>query len=115
VARLTKGAYCAFDAGSIAQLREFLRAVCAFATGGLTALADLRTDSARKLRLTWRDEHTLVIGENDARRIVTTQIQGDLRCFICGDADGEQYGLEEAPDGGGFVVYKDQRRKDSKS
>jgi hypothetical protein len=47
--RLTKGAYHAFDAGSIAQLRELLRAVAVFATGGLTALSDLRTDSARKL------------------------------------------------------------------
>ena len=49
MARLTKGAYHGFDAGSIAQLRELLRAVAVFATGGLTALADLRTDSARKL------------------------------------------------------------------
>src|SRR5262245_42608081 len=49
MARLTKGAYCTFDTGAIAQLRELLRAVAVFATGGLTALADLRTDSARKL------------------------------------------------------------------
>ena len=49
MARLTKGAYCAFDFNSIAQLRDLLRAVAAFAVGGLTALADLRTDSARKL------------------------------------------------------------------
>src|SRR5262249_2821872 len=49
MARLTKGAYCAFDSSSIGQLRELLRAVAAFATGGLTALADQRTDSARKL------------------------------------------------------------------
>jgi len=49
VARLTKGAYCAFDAGSIAQLRELLRAVAAFAVGGLTALSDLRSEAARKL------------------------------------------------------------------
>jgi len=46
---LTGGAYHAFDAGSIAQLRELLQAVARFAVGGLTALADLRTDSARKL------------------------------------------------------------------
>jgi len=46
---LTKGAYYAFDAGSIAQLRELLQAVARFAVGGLTALADLRTDGARKL------------------------------------------------------------------
>jgi len=49
VARLTKGAYCAFDTGAIAQLRELLRAVAAFATGGLTALSDLRSEGARKL------------------------------------------------------------------
>jgi hypothetical protein len=49
VARLTKGAYCAFDSNSVAQLRDLLRAVAAFAVGGLTALSDLRTDSARKL------------------------------------------------------------------
>jgi hypothetical protein len=46
---LTGGAYHAFDAGSIAQLHELLQAVARFAVGGLTALADLRTDSARKL------------------------------------------------------------------
>jgi hypothetical protein len=49
LAHLTKGAYHAFDAGSIAQLRELLQAVARFAVGGLTALADLRTDSARRL------------------------------------------------------------------
>ena len=27
------------------------------------------------------------------------------RCFICGDADGEEYGLDEIP-GGGFTVFK---------
>jgi hypothetical protein len=55
--------------------------------------------------LTWRDEHTLVIGDDDVRRIVTTQIDGNLRCFICGDADGEAYGIDAVPDGG-FVVFK---------
>jgi hypothetical protein len=49
MARLTNGAYCKFDSGSAHQLAELLRAVAAFAVGGLTALADLRTDSARKL------------------------------------------------------------------
>jgi hypothetical protein len=46
---LTGGAYHAFDAGSIAQLRELLQAVAHFAVGGLTALEDLHTPSARKL------------------------------------------------------------------
>src|SRR5262249_29263513 len=49
MARLTKGAYCAFDSNSIAQLRELLRAVAAFAAGGLTALSDLRSEAAVKL------------------------------------------------------------------
>lgn len=49
IARLTKGAYSKFDAGAARQLGELLRAVAVFATGGLSALADLRTDSARKL------------------------------------------------------------------
>jgi hypothetical protein len=49
MARLTKGAYYAFDSGAIAQLRELLRAVAAFAVGGLTALSDLRSEGARKL------------------------------------------------------------------
>ena len=57
--------------------------------------------------LYWRDEHTLVIGDNDARYIVTTQIDGDLRCFVCSDAGGkQQYGLDEVPGGGGFVIYE---------
>lgn len=38
IARLTKGAYCRFDAGSAAQLRELLKAVAAYAAGGRKAL-----------------------------------------------------------------------------
>ena len=49
MARLTKGAYSKFTPGAARELAELLRAVAAFAVGGLTALADLRTDSARKL------------------------------------------------------------------
>ncbi len=41
IARLTKGAWCPFDAGASAQLRELLRAAAAYAAGGHTALADL--------------------------------------------------------------------------
>jgi hypothetical protein len=40
IARLTKGAYCRFDAGSAAQLRELLSAVAAYAAGGQAALED---------------------------------------------------------------------------
>jgi hypothetical protein len=49
LARLTNGAHCQFNAGAARELAELLRAVAAFAVGGIAALADLRTDSARKL------------------------------------------------------------------
>jgi hypothetical protein len=45
VARLTRGAYCRFNAGAAHELRELLRAVAAYAAGGLKALSDL---SARR-------------------------------------------------------------------
>ncbi len=41
IARLTRGAYCAFDANSADQLRSLLRAVAVFAAGGQAALEDL--------------------------------------------------------------------------
>ena len=40
IARLTHGAYCPFDAGSAAQLRELLSAVAVYAAGGRKALED---------------------------------------------------------------------------
>jgi hypothetical protein len=49
IATLTNGAYFQFDAGAAHELAELLRAVAAFAVGGLTALADQRTDASRKL------------------------------------------------------------------
>jgi hypothetical protein len=49
IARLTKGAYCMFMPGAARELTELLRAVAAFAVGGLTALADQRGEGARKL------------------------------------------------------------------
>jgi hypothetical protein len=41
IARLSNGAWCRFDAGAAAQLRELLRAAAAYAAGGRLALADL--------------------------------------------------------------------------
>ncbi len=41
IARLTRGAYCRFDAGSAAQLRELLSAVAVYAAGGKAALERL--------------------------------------------------------------------------
>jgi hypothetical protein len=40
IARLTRGAYCPFDAGSARQLRELLSAVAVYAAGGQAALED---------------------------------------------------------------------------
>jgi hypothetical protein len=40
MARLSRGAYCRFDAGSAEQLRQLLGAVAAYAAGGPAALAD---------------------------------------------------------------------------
>jgi hypothetical protein len=40
IATLTRGAYCRFDAGSAAQLRQLLAAVAVYAAGGRKALAD---------------------------------------------------------------------------
>lgn len=41
IARLTKGAYCRFDAGSASQLRDLLTAVAVYASGGRKALQQL--------------------------------------------------------------------------
>jgi hypothetical protein len=49
VARLTKGAYCRFEAGSAAQLKDLLTAVAAYAAGGRKALAALGGRAPRLL------------------------------------------------------------------
>jgi hypothetical protein len=49
LARLSGGAYGKFDAGAAKQLGDLLRAVAAFAIGGVKALANQQTDSARRL------------------------------------------------------------------
>jgi hypothetical protein len=51
IARLSRGAYCHFDTGSAQQLAELLRAVAAYAAGGLKALADLSARKAGGARL----------------------------------------------------------------
>ena len=45
IARLTKGAWCRFDSGSAAQLRDLLSAVAVYAAGGRKALEDMRRGS----------------------------------------------------------------------
>jgi hypothetical protein len=69
---------------------------------GDTAACRINGESAQ---LTWRSPDTLVIGATDARHIVKTQIEDGLRCFICGDADDDQYSVEEIP-GEGFIVFQ---------
>ncbi len=50
MARLTRGAYCAFDAGSAGQLRELLKAVAIYATGGRPALEDFGKRQGRLIQ-----------------------------------------------------------------
>ncbi len=49
IARLSRGAYCRFDAGSAGQLRELLRAVAVYATGGRKALENAKSGAATLL------------------------------------------------------------------
>lgn len=51
IARLTKGAYCRFDAGASAELRALLRAAASYAAGGAKALAALAGASPGARRL----------------------------------------------------------------
>lgn len=45
IARITRGAYCAFDANSAEQLRDLLKAVAVYAAGGRPALQDFSKGS----------------------------------------------------------------------
>jgi hypothetical protein len=51
IARLTRGAYCRFAPGAAQELAELLRAVAAYAAGGLQALSDAsrRSGATQKL------------------------------------------------------------------
>src|ERR1700758_2958621 len=49
IARLTGGAWCKFDPGAAAQLRELLRAAAAYAAGGREALLTSRSSGAAAL------------------------------------------------------------------
>ena len=65
IARLSRGAYCRFDTGAAHQLGELLRAVAAYAAGGIKALADLsarRSDGARKLLAQLKYMPTIIFG-----------------------------------------------------
>jgi len=47
IARLSRGVYCRFDTGAAHQLGELLRAVAAYAAGGMKALNDLSARNDR--------------------------------------------------------------------
>ena len=51
IARLTGGAWCRFDPGAAAQLRELLRAAAAYAAGGREALLRLSRSTSGAARL----------------------------------------------------------------
>ncbi len=51
IARLSRGAYCRFDTGSAHELGELLRAVAAYAAGGIKALSDLSARKAGSARM----------------------------------------------------------------
>jgi len=55
IAKLTKGAYCPFDAGSAEQLKELLGAVAVFAAGGRPALENLSRQKGGVVRLLTSD------------------------------------------------------------
>ncbi len=50
MARLTRGAYCSFDASSAATLRDLLAAVAVYAAGGYRALENFAAKSGREVR-----------------------------------------------------------------
>ncbi len=50
IARLTRGAYCAFDASSAGQLRDLLSAVAVYAAGGQKALQDFGKNRSEVVR-----------------------------------------------------------------
>lgn len=49
IARITGGAYCSFDEGAAQRLADLLKAVVAFAVGGVKALANQNSEAARLL------------------------------------------------------------------
>jgi len=54
IARLTKGVYCPFDAGSAEQLRDLLSAVAVYAADGRRALEHFSKTRGEKVKLLTR-------------------------------------------------------------
>jgi hypothetical protein len=55
-------------------------------------------------RITWKDANTLVIEPGDERAILHTQIDGELRVFMCGDDNRPQGSTVEKLPGGVIVT-----------
>ncbi|MFW5680176.1 MAG: VWA domain-containing protein, partial [Pseudomonadota bacterium] len=51
IARLTGGAHCRLSSSSADELRQLLRAVAAYAAGGLAALEDTNRRQTRRIEL----------------------------------------------------------------
>jgi hypothetical protein len=58
-------------------------------------------------RVTWRDQHTLVIEPDDARQIFSAEANDGLHCFMCGDAGARQATIRTVPGGGGYIASQD--------
>jgi hypothetical protein len=57
-------------------------------------------------RVTWRDQHTLVIEPDDVRQVFHTETDGELR-FMCGDAGAKKASLYRGPDASVVVSQDD--------
>jgi hypothetical protein len=68
--------------------------------------------NGKPARVTWRDQHTLVIEPDDARQIFSAETDGKLRCFMCGDPGAKQAGIWRGPDG--VVVSQDDADRPDK-
>jgi hypothetical protein len=86
---------------------ECLSSTCRRASRSVTPSIDINREPAR---VTWRDKDILVIGDNDVRKIITSNDEGGLLCFICGDADNAtKYEVTKISDEGFVVSAKSER------
>jgi hypothetical protein len=63
---------------------------------GATADCKINGEPAR---VTWRNQHTLVIEPDDARQIFHIETDDQERCFFCGDPGAKQASIDWCPDG----------------
>ena len=92
IARLTGGAWCRFDPGAAAQLRELLRAAAAYAAGGREALLRLSKTGKRRRQADRPDE---VIAAHGFCPAGAFSAQRDAPCFL---PPGRLYWAHANPD-----------------